>query len=49
MEEAEPQPDNPHAQWQKEIEIERLADIARAPGPSPTPTPPGTPKHSPEP
>ena len=45
----EPQPDDPHAQWQKEIEIERLADIARTPSPSPSPTPPGTPKHSPEP
>ena len=45
----EPQRDNPHAQWQKEIEIERLADIARTPSPSPGPTPPGTPKHSPEP
>ena len=49
MEESEPQPDDPHAQWQKEIEIERLADIARTPSPSPSPTPPGTPKHSPEP
>ena len=44
-----PQPDNPHAQWQKEIEIERLADIAGTPSPSASPTPPGTPKHSPEP
>ena len=43
------QPDDPHAQWQKEIDIERLADIARIPSPSPSPTPPGTPKHSPEP
>ena len=44
-----PQPDDPHAQGQEEIVIERLADIARTPSPSPTPTPPGTPKHSPEP
>ena len=44
-----PQPDDPHAQWQEEIEIERLADIARTPSPSPSPTPPGTPNHSPEP
>ena len=39
----EPQRDDPHAQWQTEIEIEHLADIARTPSPSPSPTPPGTP------
>ena len=43
----EPQPDDPYAQWQKEIEIEHLADIVGTP--SPSPTPPGTPKHSPQP
>ena len=44
-----PQLDDPHAQWQEEIEIKHLADIARTPSPSASPTPPGTPKHSPEP
>ena len=45
MEEAE----DPYAQWQKEIEIEQLADIVGTQSPSPSPTPPGTPKHSPQP
>ena len=45
----EPQPDDPHAQWQKDIEIEHLAHIVGTPSPSRSPTPSGTPKHSPQP
>ena len=40
---------DPHEQWQKEITIEFIADIAGNPSPTPSPTPPGTAKHSPQP
>ena len=45
-EEPQPEPHDAYPQWQKEIEIEHLADIIATP--SPSPTSPGTPKHSPQ-